>query len=215
VSDGATAGEVSPSPLIEWGIAARTLPGEEVSGDLHIVHESDAGVLVGVVDALGHGKEAESAATLAVAMLQQFAHEPLMGLLQRCHQALIGTRGVVMSLAWFSRSDRTMIWLGVGDVEGQIVFGDPNLQPSKTTLVTRGGIVGGKLPVARPWVIPMSAGDLLIFSTDGIRSGYVNGVAPTGPPQRIAEQILSRFGKTTDDALVLVARYLPEGGAQK
>jgi phosphoserine phosphatase RsbX len=215
VSDDPVTGPIAPAPLIEWGVATRMLPGEDVSGDLHIVHESEAGVLVGVVDALGHGKDAEAAATLAVAMLGQFAHEPLVGLLQRCHQALIGTRGVVMSLAWFSRNDRTMIWLGVGDVEGQIVFGDPNLQPSKTTLVTRGGIVGGKLPVARPWVIPMSAGDLLIFSTDGIRSGYVNGVAPAGPPQRIAEQILAGFGKTTDDALVLVARYLPESGGQR
>jgi hypothetical protein len=203
------------APLIEWGVASRTLPGEEVSGDLHLVHESDAGVLIAVVDALGHGAEAASAAALAVALLDKFAHEPLMSLLQRCHQELIGTRGVVVSLAHFSRRDRTVVWLGVGDVEGQILFADPNMQPSTTTLVTRGGIVGGRLPVARPWVIPVSPGDLLIFSTDGIRSGYVNGVAPTGPPQRIAEHILSRFGKTTDDALVFVARYLGEGGSQK
>jgi negative regulator of sigma-B (phosphoserine phosphatase) len=215
VSEEPLTGSSGSAPLIEWGVAARTLPGEEVSGDLYIVHESDSGVLVGVVDALGHGKEAEMAATLAVAMLEQFAHEPLMALLQRCHQALIGTRGVVMSLAWFGRADRTVIWLGIGDVEGQMLFADPNLQPSKTTLVTRGGIVGARLPVVRPWVIPVSAGDVLIFSTDGIRSGYVNGAAPTGPPQRIADQILARFGKTTDDALVLVARYLPEGGGQK
>lgn len=201
------------TPLIEWGVASRTLAGEVVSGDLHVVRESETGVLVGVVDALGHGAEAGAAAALAVATLTKFSHEPLVPLLQRCHQALIGTRGVVMSLAWFSRSDRTMIWLGVGDVEGEIVFSDPNLQPSKTALVTRGGIVGGRLPVARPWVIPVSAGDVLIFSTDGIRTGYVNGVAPTGPPQRIADQILERFGKTTDDALVLVARYLADGGS--
>jgi negative regulator of sigma-B (phosphoserine phosphatase) len=201
--------------LIEWGVAARTLPGETVSGDLFVVRENDAGVLVGVVDALGHGSEAGATAEIAVATLTKFSTEPLVHLLQRCHQALIGTRGVVMSLAWFSRSDRTMIWLGIGDVEGEIVFSDPNLQPSKTTLVTRGGIVGARLPVARPWVIPVSGGDILIFSTDGIRSGYVNGVAPTGPPQKIAEQILERFGKMTDDALVLVARYVADSGHAK
>ena len=208
-------GSPTSTALIEWGVASRTLPGETVSGDLHIVHETDAGVLVGVVDALGHGSEAGVAAELAVATLTRHAHEPLVPLLQRCHQALIGTRGVVMSLAWFSRTDRTMIWLGVGDVEGEIIFSDPNLQPSKTALVTRGGIIGARLPVARPWVIPVSSGDILIFSTDGIRSGYVNGVAPTGPPQRIADQILDRFGKMTDDALVLVARYLADGGSAK
>ena len=203
------------TPLIEWGVASRTLPGETVSGDLYVVHETDAGVLVGVVDALGHGSEAGVAAELAVATLTSHAHEPLVPLLQRCHQALIGTRGVVMSLAWFSRMDRTMIWLGVGDVEGEIIFADPNMQPSKSALVTRGGIIGARLPVARPWVIPVSSGDVLIFSTDGIRSGYVNGVAPTGPPQRIANQILDRFGKMTDDALVLVARYVADAGSAR
>jgi negative regulator of sigma-B (phosphoserine phosphatase) len=199
-------------PLISWGVAARNLPGESVSGDLHVVCETEAGVLVGVVDALGHGVDAETAARAAVSTLSKFAREPLPALLQRAHQALIGTRGVVMSLASFSRSDRTVTWLGVGDVEGRIVFADPNVLPSRTTLVTRGGIVGAHVPPARPWVIPVSSGDLLIFNTDGIRSGYATDVAPTGPVQAIADQILARSGKLTDDALVLVARYLGDNG---
>jgi len=203
------------TPLLSWGVATRNLPGESVSGDLHVVCPTDTGVLVGVVDALGHGVEAEAAATAAVAVLTRHAHEPLPGLLQRAHQAMIGTRGVVMSLAAFSRIDRTMTWLGVGDVEGRIVFADPNVIPSRTTLITRGGIVGAHIPAARPWVIPISPGDLLIFNTDGIRSGYVTDVAPTGPVQQIADQILARFGKMTDDALVLVARYLGDGVAPK
>lgn len=201
--------------LLSWGVAARNLPGESVSGDLHVVCPTDAGVLVGVVDALGHGVEAEAAATAAVAVLTKHAHEPLPALLQRAHQAMLGTRGVVMSLAAFSRNDRTVTWLGVGDVEGRIVFADPNVLPSRTTLVTRGGIVGAHIPTSRPWVIPVSPGDLLIFNTDGIRSGYVTDVAPTGEVQQIADQILARFGKMTDDALVLVARYLGDGVAPK
>lgn len=203
------------TPLLSWGVATRNLPGESVSGDLHVVCPTDTGVLVGVVDALGHGAEAEAAATAAVAVLTRHAHEPLLALLQRAHQAMLGTRGVVMSLAAFSRIDRTMTWLGVGDVEGRIVFADPNVIPSRTTLITRGGIVGAHVPAARPWVIPISPGDLLIFNTDGIRSGYVTDVAPTGPVQQIADQILARFGKMTDDALVLVARYLGDGVAPK
>ncbi len=202
-------------PLISWGVAARNLPGESVSGDLHVVCPTESGVLVGVVDALGHGVEAEAAATAAVAVLTKHAHEPLPALLQRAHQSLIGTRGVVMSLAAFSQADRTVTWLGVGDVEGRIVFADPNILPSRTTLVTRGGIVGAHIPPSRPWVIPVSPGDLLIFNTDVIRSGYVTDVAPTGPVQQIADQILARFGKLTDDALVLVARYLGEGGTTR
>jgi hypothetical protein len=172
-------------------------------------------MLVGVIDALGHGVEAEAAAAAAAAILTKFAHEPLPGLVQRAHQAMLGTRGVVMSLAAFNRNDRTVTWLGVGDVEGRIVFADPNMNPSRTMLVTRGGIVGAHIPALRPWVIPVSPGDLLIFNTDGIRSGYVTDVAPAGPVQPIADQILARFGKLTDDALVLVARYLGEGATPR
>ena len=69
-------------PLIEWGVAARNLPGEVVSGDLYIVQESDMGVLVGVVDALGHGSDAAAAAALAVASLARHAHEPLSEIVQ-------------------------------------------------------------------------------------------------------------------------------------
>jgi negative regulator of sigma-B (phosphoserine phosphatase) len=201
-----------PASLIEWGVAARTLQGEIASGDAYVVVPSDAGVLVGVVDALGHGQEAEAAAKVAVEVLGRHAEEALPSLLHRAHLALIGTRGVVASLAWFAHRDTTMTWFGVGDVEGTIIFADPALLPTRSALVTRGGILGSNLPAARPWVIPVSVGDVLIFSTDGIRSGYVDGLAPVGSPQQIADNILARYGKESDDALVLVARYLGSGG---
>jgi hypothetical protein len=191
----------------ELGVAALPLPGETTSGDLQLVQPFPGGALIGAVDALGHGDEAARAATLAVETLSAFAHEPLPVLLQRCHQALIGTRGVVLSLAKFDWAERNMKWLGVGDVEGVLFFADPLLQPSTTVLVTRGGIVGGRLPPSRPWVIPISTGDTLVFATDGVRMGYATQVSAIDPPQHIAEQILARFGKGTDDALVLVARY--------
>src|SRR5437773_929428 len=78
-----------------------TLPGETESGDLHLVKSVGSGVLAAVVDGLGHGAEAASAARAAVAVLERHAGESPLPLLQRCHRALIGTRGVVLSLAFF------------------------------------------------------------------------------------------------------------------
>ena len=43
---------------------------------------------------------------------------------------------------------------------------------------------------------------------DGIGSGFTRGAEPRATPQQIAERILAEHGKGTDDALVLVARYL-------
>ena len=163
-------------------------------------------VLVGVVDGLGHGDGAAATARVAAETLRMHASEPIQFLVRRCHDALLGTRGAVMSVAAFDSREGTMAWLGVGDIEGVLVFADPSAVPTYVVLTTLGGTVGGHLPSIRPWVIPVSPGDTLVFTTDGIRSGLATTVALALTPQRLADQILERGFKGTDDALVLVAR---------
>src|SRR5260370_31641963 len=65
-------------PCIEWGVAARALPGQTVSGDLHLVKPFFKGVLLAVVDGLGHGDEATVAAQLAVTTLERNAEESIL-----------------------------------------------------------------------------------------------------------------------------------------
>jgi hypothetical protein len=107
-----------------------------------------------------------------------------------------------------------MTWLGVGNVECVLLHTDlPTraahpARPARTSLVTRGGIVGSELPPLRTDVVSVAAGDTLIVATDGIKHGFADGVGTETPPQQLADQILARFHKGTDDALVLVARYL-------
>ena len=54
----------------------------------------------------------------------------------------------------------------------------------------------------------MAPGDTLILSTDGIRSGFAASVTSAEAPQVIADRVLAGYAKGTDDALVLVVRYL-------
>ena len=200
---------VDASPLIDWGVAASALPGQTQSGDLHLVKSVTTGVLLAVVDGLGHGAEAATAARTAVATLDEHASESVLALLQRCHWALKGTRGVVMSLAFADRQQHALTWVGVGNVECMLFHaaGALSSRPARDSLVTRGGIVGSELPQVRAQVLPLAAGDLLIFATDGIRDGFSDGLQFEAPPQQLAEHILNQYGKGTDDALVLVARY--------
>ena len=204
---------MSTPRLIDWGVATLALRGEVQSGDLHLVKPVGTGVLVAVVDGLGHGAEAATAAQAAVAALERHATESPIALIERCHRALKGTRGVVMSVALFARPERSMTWLGVGNVEGLLLYGDSAARSGspRTGLVTRGGIVGSELPRPHPVVLPIAAGDTLIFTTDGIREGFAEALSSEATPQQLADHILARHGKGTDDALVLVARYL--GGA--
>jgi phosphoserine phosphatase RsbX len=194
--------------LVHWGVATLALEGQRESGDLHLVKAVQDGVLIAVVDGLGHGEEAAAAARLAVSTLEHYAEEPPLSLLQRCHVALKGSRGVVMSIARFDAPRSTMTWLGVGNVEGVLHHVDWSERSSRASLITRGGIVGSEVPAVQAAAIPVGTGDTLVFATDGIASDFLADVSVREEPQRLADQILARHGKGTDDALVLVAKYL-------
>ena len=201
-------GAVSEASL-EWSVASRSLHHEAPSGDLGVVHQFQDGVLVAVMDGLGHGADAAHAAKLAAVELERHAGESPIALLRRCHTVLRGTRGVVMSLASFNIRDDTMTWLGVGNVEAVLVRAQPSHYQPRESVMLRGGAVGHDLPPLQAVVVPVARGDCLTLATDGVRTEFITAVATNGPPPaRQATDLLSRYAKETDDALVLVARYL-------
>jgi phosphoserine phosphatase RsbX len=194
-------------PFLEWGIAGRPMPGEMESGDQCVVQPVPDGVLLAVVDGLGHGAGAAAAAKDAIAIMQAHAQEPLIPLVKRCHEALRRTNGVVMTLAAFHSRDNALTWLGVGNVEGLLVRSDVLAKPARDTVLQRGGVVGYQLPPLQASVLAVGPGDTLIFATDGVRSRFADGLDLDRPPQQIADAVLAAHAKPSDDALVLVARF--------
>lgn len=192
--------------FVDLGVAAQALPGQTEIGDRHAVVELQGGVLVAVVDGLGHGAEAAVAARIATEVLEQNAHESVITLVRLCHEILKPTRGVVMSLASFKASDATVTWLGVGNVEGVLLHRDAYGTVSEEVLPLRGGVVGDQLPSLVASIVPVVRGDTLIFVTDGVRLGFADGLKADSA-QATAEKVLAHFARGTDDALVLVARY--------
>jgi phosphoserine phosphatase RsbX len=199
------------TPVVEWAAASQALGLRGGSGDQYVVAPVPSGVLLAVVDGLGHGAEAELAAETAIGVLREHAHEPVIAVLNRCHRRLLTTRGVVLSMALFNAADGTMIWLGVGNVEGILLRADPMARPRRESLLLRAGVVGAQLPPLQGAILSVSPGDTLILATDGVRSDFGRDVLAGDQLQKTADRILSQHGKGTDDALVLVARYL--GGA--
>jgi len=197
--------------LFEWGVAMRPLAKQAVSGDKYLITPSSAGVLVAVLDGLGHGEEAAQASEIAVGTLEKNAHQSLTSLFAICHAALPKTRGVVMSVASFDVRNRTMSWLGVGNVEGVLLRARGDVRPPRENLLLRAGVVGYQIPGLRPSVVPIMDGDLLALATDGIRGAFTEALSPADPPQKNADRILADFGKETDDALVLVLRFRGKG----
>ena len=194
---------------IEWAVAERARPGQTESGDRYLVMGTLDGALVAAVDGLGHGAEAADAAKMAVRSLERHAHEPVIPLIRACHRSLTGSRGAVVSAAAFAARDETMMWLGVGNVEGLLLRAQPTMNPRRELLLLRGGVVGVHLPALAAAIVPVVRGDTLIFATDGVGGDFLNEVLPQrDPAQALADYILGRWGKQTDDALVLVARYV-------
>ena len=86
-----------------------------------------------------------------------------------------------------------------------------NLKYQSLKILLKGGIIGYQLPSLRPLTISVEVGDLLIFATDGIRSAFTRALPVAGSLQEMADYILAKHQRGTDDALVLVARYQGRG----
>jgi len=187
--------------------ATLPLPGQAESGDLCLIKHVGKGTLVAVVDGLGHGQDAASAAHAAVGAVDRYSREPLSDLVRRCHEALVGLRGVVLGLAYLDPQAATMAWLGVGNVGGIVLRADPGNRPSRITLVPSAGFIGAEQ--ARPTTrsVPLALGDTVILFSDGIKDGFAESLVLSNTPQEIADFVITRHVKGNDDALVLVARY--------
>jgi negative regulator of sigma-B (phosphoserine phosphatase) len=193
--------------FIEWGVVSRALPGEQISGDLHLVIPRGDGALVAVIDGLGHGSEAAEAAKKAIESLNAHPEESIISLVRRSHDELRATRGVAMTIALFNHRENTVTALGIGNVEAALLRANPDVNPQHESVLLRGGVVGYQLPALRATVFPMYPGDLMVFATDGIRSDFTTKIYFAESPQHLAERILDQDFRGIDDALVLAIRY--------
>jgi hypothetical protein len=200
--------ETIKEPMVEYGVAKLALPGHEQSGDRHLVRCNRNGVLIAAIDGIGHGEEAAEAATMAASILNASVDEPIISLVEQCHERLRPTRGVVMSLASVDPAHGMMTWLGVGNVQGVLMRADVRNGNPKETLLLRAGVVGSRLPPLQATVIPVAKDDTLVFVTDGVSGDFAESLSVLANPQRAADRILERYRIGNDDALVLIARLV-------
>jgi serine phosphatase RsbU (regulator of sigma subunit) len=194
---------------IEWAAARRPLPGEEVCGDFPIALDvSGTAALFGVVDGLGHGSAAETAALRAAEVVDRCRTEPPDVLLQLCHRGLADTRGAAMTLARIDLETDTLSWIGIGNVTADLAAKTPGGVRIRASALLAGGIVGYRIPHALDThQVPIGPGDLLVIATDGILEDHLADIDFALPAMAIAEHILDAYSRESDDALVLAARH--------
>lgn len=193
---------------LEVGCAGETIAGEQRSGDKAVFAPFPGGALVAAIDGLGHGEPAADAADIAAEVLRAFAGEAPQRLLERCHDTLRGTRGAVMTLAWFDLRAGRMSWAGVGNVEARLIRATEGPGARHLGPVVLGGVVGFQIPrVLRTSDVELEPGDAVAFATDGVRADFSAVLDPALAPQAQAERVLREHGKGTDDALAVVVRW--------
>jgi len=189
---------------VDVDAAARPFAGEVECGDQFCAVAKPGGVLVAVVDGLGHGPEAAEAARLACATLENAPDgQPPAALVERCHVALRRTRGAALCAALFPSAEACVDWIAVGNVEGMVLRGSA---ARREAVLQRPGIVGHTLPRLQSTRLPVAPGDTLVLATDGVERGIAGRIDTTVD----ADRLLERFATGTDDALILLARYTGE-----
>lgn len=194
--------------MLDYAVACVPRVGEDASGDLYRVMRTERGALLGVVDGAGHGAEAIRAAHMAAAIVDDHANEGVIALIRLCHERLIGTRGVVISLVSLDAIENTITWTGVGNVGGVLLRRHVTEPDAYATIPLQPGVLGYRLPRLQATITPIAAGDLLILATDGIRKDFVQAFRADDRPDTIADYISSNYKKGDESSLVLAARYL-------
>lgn len=196
------------SASVDWASARVVAPGHSDSGDQCCVRTIAQRTMLAVLDGLGHGPAAASAARLGVEQIEQSHAQDVVTVVRECHGRLRASRGVVMSLAMFDSLERTITWIGVGNVRGGLWCWQSATWKS---LVLRSGVVGDVLPPLQASVVPVTEGDTLVFTTDGIGADIDDRLLKGDSLQVTAERILARCCTGRDDALVLLARFRGAG----
>ena len=191
----------------EWAAAAAAArSGQGVSGDSYVVEPVPSGLLVAVVDAIGHGPNAARVATRVVDLVREHREKSLTSIMAICHAELRSTRGATMRLVRLDGSSQAMSWIGIGSVAVVLQRSHAEGSSKIEHLLVRSGVVGDGVPILLPSSVDFNFGDRLIMTTDGIRRDFADALPGGWQPPELARTLLREYGSQADDALVLVIR---------
>lgn len=189
------------------GVVCVPVQGEEECGDRWAIEAIGGQQIVLLVDGLGHGPEAATAARAALAVFRDTPEDDPLLALRAMHVALHSTRGAAVSMTVLDTATRTAHFCGVGNVEGRVVTLTANRH-----MLPQNGIVGHNMPQLQSVQIPWPADGRLVMHSDGIASRWRLDHYPgllARHPALLAGVLFRDCARARDDATVLVLRDPP------
>jgi anti-sigma regulatory factor (Ser/Thr protein kinase)/serine/threonine protein phosphatase PrpC len=200
--------ELRTSFPYEAAIAGIPYPGESISGDDALYLQSASGFLGAVCDGLGHGPEAREASNKAIETISRNSHLGLREIIDAINDDLAGIRGCVLAIVRFNAESRVLQCLSAGDVRVHLYhFRDAHFFTSTPFVIGDPDLPSRKLRVEEARVAP---GSVLVMFTDGLQSRTtIKGELDLlrRPALVIAQELLEKHSRGTDDAMVLVTRF--------
>jgi serine phosphatase RsbU (regulator of sigma subunit) len=182
----------------------RACLGERVSGDTVVIEHRDETLFLAVVDALGHGPEANTVALHAERFLRNIWNGDVLDTMRRLHAELQGTIGAVAGLCAVDIVTGELRYTGVGNT----VF--RTIGPSATRLLSAEGIIGGHMRKPKVQMLSLKESSIVLLYTDGVSDHFEIEQYPQMSyhrPEAVARKIVDSFGKTHDDATCIAMRY--------
>ncbi len=183
---------------------ARPCLGERVSGDTVVIEQRDEILFLAIVDALGHGPQANAVANQAERFLRNGWSSDVLDTMHRLHSALKGTIGAAAGLCVVDRVTREMRYAGVGNTVLR-TFGS-----QATRLISADGIIGSRFRTPAVQTTPLNESGTILLYTDGVSDHFDVEQYPQiiyHSASAIARKIVDRFGKPYDDATCMAMRY--------
>jgi len=195
---------------IRIGVSHHALHDDPACGDTWHVALDGNRLSVLLVDGLGHGPDAETAAQAgAVAFAADAFIDPLL-LIERLHRAMAGTRGGAVAIAQHDASQNRLSFTGIGNIGASLIQGT-----QARGLASLPGIVGGQYRKAQAFDYAQVNGNLLILYSDGLQSRWNLQDYPGlvhRHPAVIATVLHRDFCRGRDDVTVLVVDLEPTHG---
>jgi anti-sigma regulatory factor (Ser/Thr protein kinase) len=188
----------------ELGARLRHCEGHAVSGDRALSLRCEGGLLLGIIDASGHGPSADVLAARLETLFLTEGSADLPHLMLRFDETLRGTSGAAAGLVFVDEPVGTFRYLGVGNTRAAQIGNRP------WRGISRDGVLGGRAMRQPLQTGTLDVGDLLVMWTDGLPEAGCTSLARASayrPVHEIATTLITQLARPYDDAACLVLRW--------
>jgi hypothetical protein len=192
------------SPAIELAGISVPKPGEEECGDGWAASHTPAGAKILVVDGLGHGSLAASAARAAAKAFAEVADSRPAEIMRHLNTRLHHTRGAAAAVVNLDLERRDAVFCGVGNISG-ILDSSADVRHA----VSMSGIVGFQARTVREFCYSWTPFSILILSSDGLRTRWELASYPgikSKSSLLIAGVLYRDLRRKGDDVTIVVAK---------